>query len=322
MENIIENPNVLDFKANKVNTLTMQQLKMSRKPKNGAGQPLGGIYHSDFIETIQERAEKYGLNMSIWEMFAADNKERYLPGVIIDKELEERYGENAIQAEQLNRIFVNARIDNFDDEEYTTNVAISYHQKGIQVAVGSNVKICHNQMILGTKDFYAATYSDRGKRSSHANMPDPFALIDIVEGYLAQIGDRVYEQRRKLEEMKNIILTPEQIYIFIGMLQCARVQMDTKEPKIRRQGVYPLGNTEVNRFTEKILLLKEKNGEVSLRDTYDIATNLYKPMGTKDNGEYAMEIPNILPQNFAMTEFIEDWIGSYQLPQKSFIIER
>ena len=314
MENIIENPNVLDFKANKVNTLTMQQLKMSRKPKNGAGQPLGGIYHSDFIETIQERAEKYGLNMSIWEMFAADNKERYLPGVIIDKELEEKYGENAIQAEQLNRIFVNARIDNFDDEEYTTNVAISYHQKGIQVAVGSNVKICHNQMILGTKDFYAATYSDRGKRSSRADMPDPFALIDIVDEYLSKIGDRVYSQRNKLNEMKNIELTTDQIFIFIGMLQCMRVAMDTKEAEIRQQGVYPLGNTEINRFTEDILLRQKRNERVTLWDMYDSATNIYKAK--------SMEIPNILPQNFAMTEFIEtNWLN-HQLPQKSFIIER
>lgn len=311
MEHNIIDINKLNFKDNKVNEITMEQLKRTVEPKDCRGIPLGGIYHYQFVDEVQERAAKLGLQICIWEMFAANNADRYLPGVIVNNQLENRYGENAIEAHQLNRVFTNCRIQNFDDADYTTNIAISYHQKGIQVAVGSNVKICHNQMIIGTKDFYAATYSDRG-RGSRRDMPDPHQLLDIVEGYMAQIGDRVYEQRRKIESMKNVILTPEQLFIFIGMLQCTRVAMDSKDSRIRRQGIYPLGNSEINKFTEKIMIRQKDNDVVTLWDCYDIATNLYKPaFNIRNNDEvstvFGMEIPNILPQNYAMAEFIENW---------------
>ena len=322
---------ILDFSQNKVVTLTEQQLKRTVHPKNAAQEPLGGIFHYQLIDEIQERANKHDLNIAIWEMFAAQNNDKYLPGVIINDQLSKQYGDYAVEACQLNRLFCNCQITNFDDKDYTTNIAIAYHQKGIQVAVGSNVKICHNQMVLGTKDFYVATYSDRGngKKASRANMPTPQQLLDIVEGYFDQIGDRVYEQRKRIEEMKNVVLTLEQIYIFIGMLQCMRVAMDSNDSRIRQQGVYPLGNTQLNSFTSDIMIRHKTQERVTLWDMYDSATNLYKAATSVYNTttnqnelRFGMEIPNILPQNYAMAEFIEDWQGKNIIPAtKSIIIE-
>jgi len=311
-ENKIMSTTELDWTSNKVNVLNMEMLRQTRHPKNGAGEPLGGIYHTDFIDAVLERANNHGLNIGIWEIFAAESGNRNLPGVIRDDDLEKIYGINNIKAQQLNRIYVNARITNYDDDNYTTNIAIAYHQKGIQVAVGSNVKICHNQMVLGTKDFYTATYSDRGTgKVSRKDSPDPRKVIDLVDGYFDKIGDRVYEQRKLIEKMKEVELTTEQIYIFIGMLQCMRVAIDTKQERIRQQGVYPLGNGEINKFTEEIMLRKYDNKVVTLWDMYDASTNLYKAK--------SMEIPNILPQSYAMAEFIENW--EIKPDTKSYIIE-
>lgn len=287
----------LDFEQNRVQEITMQQLKMSRAPKDYAGNPLRGMFHYEFIDALQEKAAQMNLNISIWEMFAANNKEAYMPGVIKDDELEKLYGKNSVKAYMLNRVFTNLRISNFDDNDYTTCLAVSYHQKGIQVAVGSNVKVCHNQMIIGTRDFYAATYTDRGEGRGKIN-PTAKELVTVVGGFLEKIGDRVNAQRMRIEKMKQVELTEAQVYAFIGMLEWICVGINAKEARIRRQGVYPLNNSEINKFTHNIMLRKCDNGVITLWDIYDVATNLYKPR--------AMEFNNILPQNYTLAHILEE----------------
>ena len=55
-ENKIMSLTELDWTSNKVNVINMEMLRQSMHPKNGAGEPLGGIYHTTFIEKVMERA--------------------------------------------------------------------------------------------------------------------------------------------------------------------------------------------------------------------------------------------------------------------------
>ncbi len=57
-----------------------------------------------------------------------------------------RYG--GVEAHILRRIFTTLRIDNDQTDELTTTLVMTYHQDGMQAAIGPCVKACHNQCIL------------------------------------------------------------------------------------------------------------------------------------------------------------------------------
>jgi hypothetical protein len=87
----------------------------------------------------------------------------------------------------------------------------------------------------------------------------------------------------------------------IGELQCIRIAHDTGDLRIRKQGDYPMNNTQLNKFTEALMIKSvEQNDTVSLWDIYNAATEMYKAD--------RMEIPNILPQNVAMMDYCKKFI--------------
>ena len=151
----------LSFDTAKVQTLTLDQLARTQLEKDVYGHPLRGIYHFALTNQILDLCKEQGYNTEVYDLFAAQNKERQTPGVVLIPELEKQYGERATEAHLLRRVFANIRITDFDDDAHTTCLAVAFHQKGIQVGFGNNVKICHNQCMLG-REHYIATYSEGG----------------------------------------------------------------------------------------------------------------------------------------------------------------
>lgn len=71
----------LDFDISKVQTLTLEQLARTEKGNDYNGNPLMGIYHFQLIQQIQEMCAERGYRAEIWDLFAANNKDRRAPGV-------------------------------------------------------------------------------------------------------------------------------------------------------------------------------------------------------------------------------------------------
>lgn len=280
--------NTLDFEKNKVEELTIEQLRNTYKENDIYGNPLKGLYHYEVIEQIENVVKKSGLNYSIHQLFAAQNKDKTQPGVVILPQAEEKYGPKAVEAHILRRIFCNINISDFDDDEYSTNIAMAFHQNGIQVAYGNLIKICTNQCILGKKQsFY--TY---GKGAI------PFdKIIEELQNWLFNTPQRkIIEEREIINRMKNTPVNGDEMMKIFGMLNVARVLHDTNEKSIRMNDVYPLNQGQISTFIEKIVLRHRINNELNLWDIYNTATELYKP--------HLMEIPNIMSQNIAMVDFI------------------
>lgn len=280
--------NTLDFEKNKVEELTIEQLRNTYKENDIYGNPLKGLYHYEVIEQIENVVKESGLNYSIHQLFAAQNKDKTQPGVVILPQAEEKYGPKAVEAHILRRIFCNINISDFDDDEYSTNIAMAFHQNGIQVAYGNLIKICTNQCILGKKQsFY--TY---GKGAI------PFdKIIEELQNWLFNTPQRkIIEEREIINRMKNTPVNGDEMMKIFGMLNVARVLHDTNEKSIRMNDVYPLNQGQISTFIEKIVLRHRINNELNLWDIYNTATELYKP--------YLMEIPNIMSQNIAMVDFI------------------
>lgn len=100
-----------DFEKAKVQTLTLDQLRRTHKENDVYGNPLRGIYHYELIQRIIQMANEQNYNVEIYDMFAAQNKDRNTPGVVLLPQVEEMKGERAIEAHILRRVFCQYPLD-------------------------------------------------------------------------------------------------------------------------------------------------------------------------------------------------------------------
>lgn len=284
----------LDFEVSKVQTLTLEQLSRTEKENDYNGNPLMGIYHFQLIQQIQEMCSERGYKAEIWDLFAANNKDRRAPGVSRLPQKEEKYGERAIEAHILRRVYCNIRLIDLDkgegDDAITTNLAISYHQKGLQVGMGRNVVICHNQCMLN-RERYAATYKDGSSQGLDLN-----GLIEKVGIWLDNLRNITAEDDEIIEKMKRRQINAQEMFTIIGMLTSLRVASETKYKCIRNNATIPLNQAQIGRITETMMLAYHDKGKVTAWDFYNAATDMYKPA--------QLDQPMILSQNLSMVEFL------------------
>lgn len=284
-----------DFKEAKVQGITLEQLKRTHKENDIYDKPLYGIYHYVLLDTIIQMCNEQGYNVEVYDLFAANNGDRKAPGVSVLPQIEALKGQGAVEAHILRRVFANIRLTDFDDEETTTNLAVSFHQKGIQVGFGPNVKICHNQCMLNAQ-YYGSTYSSQGKKNDvKYEIPQ---LLDLVKSWLVDARHIIVTEREKIERMKNIAVPAEQLFVIIGMMNVSRVKSDTSIKKIRSNEVYPLNQAQISKFTEKMLVEYDEKQNINLWDVYNAATDLYKAN--------MMDTPNILTQNLALVKTLDN----------------
>lgn len=290
----------LDFGVNKVQTLTLEQLKMTNMENRGDDRScFHGIYHYALIEQILDMCKEHGYDAEVYDLFATNNRDKETPGVSLFRDLEKQYGERAVQAHTLRRVYCNVRLKDFDNDELTTNLAISYTQRGIQVGFGTNVKICHNQNMMGRGCFVSDYSTNNRYASGDPYKTDLKGIFEKIGGWLTDAEHIVIDDMATIQKMKQTTLTDEQIFVIIGMLTSIRVSCDTSLKSIRyKGGVYPLNQTQIGKFTEKLLVDKHDTGSITAWSLYNAATDLYKP--------YTCEQNMILPQNLAFVEFMRE----------------
>lgn len=282
-----------DFETAKVQALTLEQLKRTVKENDGEnGKPLHGIYHFDLLDRLTEACMELGYQTEIYDMFATNNRDKQTPGVSLYPKLEERYGERAVEAHSIRRLYTNLRIKDFDTQELTTNLAVSYTQKGIQIGIGRNVKICHNQCMLSAER-YIADFSVNDRKGERIPVAD---MIGRVKVWLQNLRGIISEDDSIIERMKSTTLSPAQVLLIIGMLTAARVQADTAIKKIRKSSVYPLNQAQITKFTERLLVNQHDEGRITAWSMYNAATDLYKPQ--------TAEQTLMLPQNLSFVNFM------------------
>jgi hypothetical protein len=297
-ETTVVNDNAfLDWEQNKTQALTLDMLSRTHMETDVYGKPLREIQHYDLLNRVLGMATDCGYDVEVYDLFAAQNRDRTQPGVVKLPAVEEKYGENAIEAHILRRVYANIRIKDFDDAETTTNLAVAYHQRGIQIGFGANVIICHNQCML-SPEYSVQSYSNKGTRDGGMSITE---MLDRVQRWLINAKTVIANDRERIERMKNTEVTAEQILIIIGLLTATRIKADSSNKLIHENITYPLNGTQINQFTEDMLVAYAKNDRISMWDVYNTATELYKAT--------RMDIPNILPQNRAMVSFLNEQFG-------------
>lgn len=290
----------LDFETHKVQSLTLEQLRRTNRENRGDDRSAPhGIYHFALIERIIDMCSQRGYIVDVYDLFATNNRDKQTPGVSLYPDLEQQYGERAVEATTLRRVFANIRITNFDDDELTANIALSYTQRGIQIGFGTNVKMCHNQNMMGAGCFV----SDYSARNHWADDPQKRSL----EGMLREVGiwldnaqDIILSDKKDIAAMRQSAISADDFVRLLGLLFTRRVTTDTQEKAIRFSGdIFPLNQAQLVRFTTALLLLQKQQGSISAWDFYNAATSIYKPQTCEQN--------LILPQNISMYRFMREY---------------
>lgn len=283
-----------DFEKAKTQAITLEQLSRTHREDDVYGNPLRGIYHFDLFNKVIDECTELGYNVEVYDMFAAQNRDRQSPGVVRLPQVEAVKGQHAVEAHILRRVYANIRITDFDNDETTTNVAVAFHQKGIQIGFGPNVMICHNQCML-SPELYMSSYSENGKKGSGMGIA---AMLDTLKSWLVDARHIIETDRERIAKMKETRITAEQMFLLIGLMTATRVKADTSRKSIRENITYPLNQSQITLFTEDMLEAYHDKEFVTAWDMYNSATNLYKAN--------RMDIPALLPQNRAMVNFMKD----------------
>ena len=280
----------LNFKQNKIETLDFETLQSTYKENDVFGKPLKDIYHYQVINEILERCKRNGLKYEIQDIFAADNRSKQHPGVSTLPQVQATHGANAPEAHILRRVYSTIKIHDGETDELTTNIAIAYHQDGLQVAFGTTVKICRNLCILGSEKT-VSNYGN-GKISNDK-------IFESVDNWLQNFGDYQERDFRVIQKMKSINCQKSDVMQLIGMLTSIRIAYDNGIGDVRQNlNNYPLNQAQISIFTENYLRFAENNDNINLWDVYNLATDIYHPNKT--------EIPNILPQTAVLFEVLND----------------
>jgi hypothetical protein len=284
----------LNFEIAKIQELDIETLQATYKENDVYGNPLKDIYHYQVINEILERCKRNGLKYDIQDIFAANNNSKQYPGVSMLPQVAAQFGANAPEAHILRRVYSTIKIYDGETDELTTNIAIAYHQEGMQIAFGTTVKICRNLCILGA-DKIVSNYGN-GKISNDA-------IFASVDNWLQNFGNYQERDLRVIERMRAIDVQKSDAMQLIGMLTSIRVAFDQNIGGVREVlKNYPLNQAQISIFTENYLRFAENNERVNLWDMYNLGTDIYHPNKT--------EIPNILPQTAVLFDVLND---SYKL---------
>ena len=281
-------PTQFNFSVNNIETMSLDTLRRTHKENDIYGQPVKGIYHYEVIQRMADLCEKHNLNYEAEEIFAAQNKNKNQPGVVVLPQVEREFGVQAVEAHILRRIYTTIRINDWETDELTTTLVVAFHQDGIQAAIGPCVKICHNQCILSPERSVANYGRDKVTTEE---------LFDRVDEWLSNFHTNMTEDRERIKRLKSKVVSPTELYAFIGLLTAIRVSHDSADKRLSSQvDTYPLNQGQISVFTEDLLKLNLEKGKITLWDIYNVATELYKPGRT--------DIPAMIPQNGALAELL------------------
>ena len=281
-------PTQFNFSVNNIETMSLDTLRRTHKENDIYGQPVKGIYHYEVIQRMADLCEKHNLNYEVEEIFAAQNKNKNQPGVVVLPQVEREFGVQAVEAHILRRIYTTIRINDWETDELTTTLVVAFHQDGIQAAIGPCVKICHNQCILSPERSVANYGRDKVTTEE---------LCTRVDEWLSNFHTNMTEDRERIKRLKSKVVSPTELYAFIGLLTAIRVSHDSPDKRLSSQvDTYPLNQGQISVFTEDLLKLNLEKGKITLWDIYNVATELYKPGRT--------DIPAMIPQNGALAELL------------------
>lgn len=292
----------LDFSVNRTQELSLDNLAKTYCENYPNGEPVGGIYHYMLISALLGRIERVGLKPELQQITAADNRDRLRPGVTIFKEMEAKYGVGSFESHALRRVYAIIKVKDFEDKDTDYTCAISYHQKGISIGFGPQVRVCSNMMIMGAKYFLSTTSlgSIMGKQENIKNVTELITKCDeLLEGF----SEHVVTWREQLEQLKSVSLEVDQCRVIFSRLMEERIMYDTTNKALHKRTIYPLNDTCIKAAYERYLALvtPHSNKAITAWQFYNILNEDLKPS--------RVDMPVLQPQMVRLNDFLMKEMG-------------
>lgn len=278
---------IFDFSKEKTQEISLSDLKQSRDEVLANGKSMNGITHHALIMSVLEMMQKHNRVCELGPLYVSDNNSKFMPGVMISRELERTYGVGHISTILFNRMLTQIHIRDAENDEYNGSIAIAFHQGGIELAYGQNVKICSNLSILGGE--HVRTYG-----TSKVQLKD---ALQIVDDWIVLHDEKIERDMKLIQTMKDFHMDYQRMCVFIGMLRLMAVKHEKFIP-----GNAPLNKSQLSNLEYEYLLNYDKDAESvnNLWKVYNLATRFHHA----GNDSNTTEIPNLLECNTRLGNFI------------------
>lgn len=286
----------MNFAEKPVQVLTLEELERSYHENLPTGDPVGGIYHFALIQEVLNIFEQRGLKPVVQEIFAAANRDSKRPGVTLLPQLEAQYGERAVEAHLLRRVYANIEIRCDETDDVVTCLAVGYHQKGIQLGIGPMVRVCHNQTILGAQDV-VSNYTCFGGQN-RKDKPSLEMVLARAEQWADDYEPYQKIRAERISAMKSVQMDRDGMLRFIGVLVERRILHDSANEVLHVSNPYPLNSGQINETAENLMALMRHDEPITYWDAYQQLNTVLKPD--------RMDIPQVLPQSLALYEALTE----------------
>lgn len=279
----------MDFRKNKVQLVTLDEIDASVQEQI----PIHGVTNLQFIKKVLCKVDELDYGYQNMQIYAAQNGDKVRPGVHGIKNLVSTYGENAIGTYMFNRLLGKIDLTKYDNKETCATIAFNFHQRGLEIAFGTNVKICQNLSILGGE--HIRNYGRKSKQ-----MPSFIRMLEVLGDWLIESNEKIERNQKIITKMQDIILSERDMKEFIGDLRLRAVAKEKFQDIID----VPLNKSQLSKFEYDYLkhTRKEQTEEISLWEVYNFITSQHKPDGT--------DAPLILENNVAAANIL---IEKYKL---------
>lgn len=252
----------LSFDDAKITELNLDQLKQTLALESAKGglprnRP---IEHFNLIENIQNLAMAANLNIQMDPIWVTESGAARI-------QWKGEKDKCPLQNYLIQRLTTRIHLTKGNENGINVAIALSYHDKGISVAFGINVRACSNQSIFG--DNMWNTY---GQGSV------PFEKgMEVLAHWISQYDSRFDEQLRYVNLMKQQIVTNDDVDMIIGKLFINAVKFNSGD----REQYAPLNVTQCSRFVEEYNQLirneEHKNKPLTLWQLANNGTAILKP---------------------------------------------
>ena len=280
----------LDFSQDKVQSLDYETLLKTVPENDYLGKPIGGHYHFEVIDSILDIIGRYNVPARVEDMFAAKNNDSKRPGVSILPEREERYGKGSPESYILRRVYATIVLGN-EEDGIRNAIAISYNQSGIQVGFGPNVKICHNQTILGSKQLIS-NYG-YGNVMKQVSGDKPF-WHDFVEEWVSSLPHYQEHFGKRIADMQAQEVSIKDFQRLAGRLLYNRLKLDGGDRTFVE--LAPVSCAQLNSIVRDY---QERGGCRTKWDIANLITAVLKPR--------TADMATMMVCNLRAMNIINDW---------------
>lgn len=286
----------IDFQISKVAKIELGDLHDSIKELLPDGSPVGGITHEDLIGMVLETFGSQN-QVKINSLVAVNNADRYRPGVSVDQEKLQAFGEGDPRAMMFRRIHANIQIG--DDGDIITNIGMAWHQLGFSIGLGPMVTVCNNGCILGADKIISSyTLPSSGLRGCKTEIK---GLRESLQAWNQGLPRAVEEGEKFIQSARNTMLDKCACAEIFGMLNVWRIRNERVKAREYDKMICPVNQTQLNKSISEYITRAEEPQEKTLQPI--TAWEFLNIMNCTLN-PYSCDVPNIIPQQFAITDMV------------------